>query len=245
MVRLIELYSRVQEFYTFDKDELVGIGVAILISAFVFTFRDWGSEQFNIGIGLVNLLILIGIAAISFFFRVTCQKIYGLSQGQSVRFKVWWPGLFIMILLAFISAGRIPVLFLGASSSAFMVKQRLGEYRYGFSYLLHGIAAFWGVLGNLILALLFSLAAYFWSYNYVLSKAINFNLIFALCALLPLPQLEGLSIYFGNRYVYIISIVTTLAVSLLLLSRTKIGLLMTLILGIVAAVFFLLISSDL
>ena len=244
MVSFTELASRLKEFYNFDRDELVGIITVIFISAFIFSFRDWGDEQFNLVFGLTNFLILTLIASLSLLFRISCQKIYGLSQGQSVRFKIWWLGLFISLIIAFISAGKIPLILAGASASAFMVKQRLGEYRYGFNYWINGIASFWGILGNLILALIFSIAAYFWSYNYILTKAIYFNLIMAFSALIPLPQLDGLNIYFGNRFLYLVAVFTTLIISILLLSRTKIGLVLAIFFGSIAGIIYILIGSE-
>ena len=81
MVSFTELASRLKEFYNFDRDELVGIITVIFISAFIFSFRDWGDEQFNLVFGLTNFLILTLIASLSLLFRISCQKIYGLSQG--------------------------------------------------------------------------------------------------------------------------------------------------------------------
>ncbi|MBU0457736.1 MAG: hypothetical protein KKD75_06345 [Nanoarchaeota archaeon] len=244
MVSFDELKARVKEFLRFSKQEFVGLLVAIVVTGFIFSFRDWGDESFSLVIGLTNLLLVFIIAAISFFFRLSCQKVYALSQGYKAEFKVWWVGLIIALVIALISAGRIPLVIIGSVIASFMIKQRLGEYRYGFSHSQNGVIAFWGILGNMILALIFATGLFIFPQSYFFSKGLLLNLIMGFCSLLPLPQLDGLKIFFGSRTWYFIGIGTVLLAAILLLSRTKVGLIIAIFIGATSGIIAILIGSE-
>lgn len=244
MVNYKELIVRVKNHLRFNKHELSGILVAILATAFIFSFRDWGAETFNLYEGLTNLAAVLVIAAITVFFRLSCQKIYGLSEGYKAEFKVWWTGIIITLVVAFISLGKLPLLLAGTMVSSFMVKLRLGEFRYGFSYLTNGVIAFWGILGNLILALMFAIGLYFFPESYFFAKGLIINVIMAWCSILPLPQLDGLSIYFASRGLYYITALVVLLASVLLLTQTTAGLIIAIVLGLAGTLIYVLISSE-
>lgn len=239
-----ELIVRIQDFFQFSRQEVQGIIAAVFIAAFIFSFRDWGAEEFDLVIGLRNFLTVLIIAAVSIIFRISCQKIYGLSQGFKAEFKIWWTGLIISLVLAFVSFGWITVILVGSMFTKFMVKQRLGEFRYGFSYNQNAVLAFWGVLGNLIVALAMAIGLYYSPSSYFFSKGLFLNIIMAFCSLLPLPQLDGLSIFFGSRFLYYVSIALVFITGGLLLSRTRAGLIIMIIVGALTGIFYLLISSE-
>ncbi len=239
-----ELFSRIRDFLRYNPHELSGVAVAILITGFIFSFRDWGGEQFEALAGLRNLFLVFIIAALSIIFRLTCQKIYALNEGYKAEFKPWWMGLGISLVLSFISNGRLPLVLFGMMSVAFMVRQRLGEFRHAFSYWHNAIIAYWGVLGNLIMAILFSIGSYFAPESYFFSKGITVNLIMAAGSLLPLPQLDGLTIFFGSRKVYVLGILLVLLAAVLLLTKTGAGLLLAIIFALLYAGVYILIGSE-
>ncbi len=244
MVSSQELQARIREFFRFDKAEISGLVVAVLVTAFIFSFRDWGAEVFDLYAGLGNLLAAILVVAISFVFRLSCQKIYGLVEGHKSDFRVWWLGILIALVVAFLSAGKIPLVMIGAMVPAFMIRQRLGEFRYGFSYWANGMIGFWGVLGNMILAILFSIGLYFFPGSFFFTKGLHLNLIMGFLALLPLPQLDGLNIFFSSRTLYIVGILMVLLAAVLLLSKTAIGLVAAIIVAVIVSITYVLISSE-
>ena len=246
MVYYKELFSRIKDFLRYNPHELTGIAVAVLITGFIFSFRDWGADpnQLDAVIGLRNLFLVFIIAGISFFFRTACQKIYALNEGYKAEFKPWWLGMGISLVLALITQGYFPTILIGAMSVAFMVRQRLGEFRHAFSYWHNAIIAYWGILGNLILALLFSIGAYFMPGNYFFSKGVILNLIMAACSLLPVPQLDGITIFFGSRKLYVAGLLLLILAAVLLLTKTGPGLLVALIFGLLYALVYILIGSE-
>ena len=244
MVSKQELWARIKEFLRFSQQETRGLLLAIILTGFIFSFRDWGTEKFNLTLGLQHLFIAVAVVAVSILLRIACQKIYALSQGYNAEFKVWWTGLLIMLILAFISLGRLPVILVGTVVSSLMVKQRLGEFRYGFSYKDNAIIAGWGVYGNLIAALFFALGLHAFPQSYFFGKGVVLNLVMAFFSLLPLPQLDGLQIYFGSRMMYYLGIGLVLLAGVLLLSKTTIGLITAVVIGSIIALFFILIGSE-
>jgi hypothetical protein len=66
----------------------------------------------------------------------------------------------------------------------------------------------------------------------------------AFCSLIPLPQLDGLSIFFGSRSMYVVGWVIALLGAILLLSRTKIGLILAITIGSIMGIFYILIGSE-
>ena len=244
MVSFKENVSRVKEFFRFSQQEIIGLTVAILVVGFIFSFRDWGEEQFNLISGLKNFIIVTLIALISFVFRISCQKIYGLTEGQKTEFKVWWAGLAASVVIIFISLGRIPLVLAGGAVSTLMIKQRLGEFRYGFSNKVMGVIAFFGIAGNLIMAILFALGLHFYPGNYFFDKGLILNLIMAFTALLPFPQQDGLSLFFGARNLFFITIGAVILTGVLLLTKTTIGLILAIVIASLIGIFYILIGSE-
>ncbi len=239
-----ELIARVKAHYTFEKQELAGIFVSVFLAGFIFSFRNWGGEQFDAMQGLVNLILMIFVAAISIWFRLTAQKIYGLSQGHQATFKVWWVGLALSAILCFMTLGKFPLLLMGGMVTAFMVKLRLGEFRYGFSYWVNGMIGMWGVFASLLLGLIFATFSYLSPSSYFFSQGVLFNIIVAWCTLIPLPQMDGFNIFFGSRYVYFAAIIAVAIATVLLMIQLGWALVLAWIITLIWAIVYYLISSE-
>ncbi len=244
MVYYKELFSRVKDFLRYTSHELVGIGAGILIAGFIFSFRDWGTDQFDALVGLQHLFLVFIIAALSLFFRTACQKIYALDEGYKAEFNPWWMGMGVSLVLGFLTFGYVPLILVGNMTNAFMVRQRLGEFRHAFSYWHNAMIAYWGMLGNLIMAILFSIGAYFVPGSYFCNKGITLNLIMAACSLLPLPQLDGLAIFWGSRKIYVLGILLVVLAAVLLLTKTGAGLLFAIIFALIYAGVYIVIGSE-
>ncbi len=238
-----ELLSRLKDFFTFTSQERNSLALAVLVMAFIFSFRDWGEEVFSLSTGLRHFFLMLLVVAIGIFFRLSCQKIYALSNGYQAEFKVWWMGIAISLVLAFLTLGKVPSVILGGITSTFMTRQRLGEFRYGHSYWQSGIISLWAVYSSLILAILFAVGKFALPESYFFSKGVFFNLIMAFCAVLPLPQLEGLQVFFAARWMLGFAFILIALASVLLLTNTLVGLVIAITGGAVIGIFYLLISS--
>ncbi len=244
MVSKKEMRERVTQFLTFSREEIVWLCVCALVSGFIFSFRDWGGTIFSVSIGLVHFFLLTLVAFLSFLFRFGLQKHKALSYGYLAEYKVWWVGLVIMLLTAFITMGKLPVVLIGCVSVIFMSRSRLGEFRYGFSYGQNAQIALAGVMGNLILTFLFGVLLYLFPGSYLFEKGMWLNISMAFFALLPLVQLDGLSVFFGDRAQYVGSIFVVIVVSLLVATQSKAGLIFVGVVGAVLGVFGALTQSN-
>ena len=236
MVRGEELRARINDYFSFEKKELSVLISAVFLTAFMFSFRDWGGESFQFWQGFGNLIVVSIIVAVSFFVRFSWQKIYALKEGYVAQFKGWWAGILIALVLTLITNGRAPLVLIGAVVSSFMVRQRLGEFRYGHSYLDNAKISFHGVVANLVLAVIFAIGLYFSPDSYFFSKGLLLNWIMALCAAFPLPQLDGLNIYFGSRPLYFTTLALVAVFGILLLTQTQIGLVLAVFITAIAVI---------
>jgi len=132
----------------------------------------------------------------------------------------------------------------GAATVSFMVRHRLGQFRYGYSMEEQAIIGLWGVLGSLIMALLFRIFDFFIPGTLFFEKGLMISLVFAICSVLPIPKLEGLNIFFGARGMYYLAIVVVVISVLLLLFGGGLGLLLGIIIGLVAGGVALAYSSE-
>lgn len=244
MVNFPELQARIKDYFRFNKKEVVGLAFAMVITALIFSFRDWGEEQFNLLVGLKNLFLVLILVVFSFIFRFSCQKIHALKEGYTAEFKIWWAGLLIALVIAVISNGKIPLVLVGVVATSLMVRQRLGEFRYGYSHFQNALISLWGILGNLLAAIVFAVGLYFFPENFFFGKGLELNLIMAFCSLLPVPYLEGLQIYFGSYKLYLVTILIVFLVAALLVTQTTAGLIIAIVAASLSGIFFILKSSE-
>lgn len=236
MVRGEELRARIKDYFTFEKQELAFLIPTIFLTAFMFSFRDWGDTNFQFWEGIGNLMVMSIIVAISFFARFSWQKIYALKEGYLAQFKGWWTGILIALLLTIVTVGRVPLVLVGGVVSSLMTRHRLGEFRYGHSYLDNAKISFQGIIANLFLALLFAIGLYFSPDSYFFGKGLVLNWVMALCAAFPLPQLDGLNIYFGSRPYYYVTLALVAIFGILLLTQTQIGLILAIFVTAIAII---------
>jgi len=240
MVSLRELGDRMRLDFRFSRQELQGLILAVLFTGFIFSFRNWGGTTFNVISGLKNLSFTIIAAAIVFLFHIAFQKIYALSIGHKIEFRAWMAGLLIGVVLAFMSAGYLTLVLAGGISLSFIVRQRVGEFRYGHNIEEQGITSFYGVYGCMVAAMIFRIFTYYFPKVLFFEKGILISLIFAICLVLPLPRMAGLSIFFGSRILYATTVLMVIVGSLLLLLGGGIGLVLAIVLTLIINGYILL-----
>lgn len=244
MVRFKDNLARLKNHFRFNQAELSGLAMAVLVVSLILSLGDWGAEKFTPMVWLKAFILSLIIVSISILFRTSCQKLYALSQGYRADFKVWWLGLGISLVLTLLARAKFPIVLIGTVAAVFMVRQRLGEFRYGFSYWNNAIIALWGILGSLIIAAVFAWLEFFFPENIFFSKGIIFNLAYSVFALLPFPQLEGLNIFFGARFLYVVALLAVLIAGALLLVGTWWSLMIGTIGGIIVGAVYVLIGSE-
>lgn len=207
---MVDLIDRIKRYFNFDKEEVKSIIISSLIFGFIFSFRDWGAgATFDAMYGLRSLITAILIVIISILVHVSAQKITGLQIGGEVRFRIWWYGIIIALILTFISNGRLWWLIIpGGVTMKIIPEFRLGKFRYGLDYLKMGIIAFAGPLANIVLGSIFKNIELYLPFTIMSSVLVNkiflFSLAYAVVSSLPIPPLDGQYMFYGSRLWYVL-----------------------------------------
>lgn len=221
-----ELRSRISHYFIFTRRELRDLLIVVLVIGFTFSFCDWGpsgsctTQDFNFFVGLGNLILLLIIAGLSVGVHESAHRILALSIGMKSEFRIWWGGLISSIIIVFATSSFLPrpisLILPGGVVNAIIVRQRLGEFRYGTKYWDNGIIALYGPLANLALAALAKLMLSFAPQSWFLQKLVFVNVIFAICTMLPFPQLDGISVLFAGRLLYVITFFAITGIGILM-----------------------------
>lgn len=234
-----EWASRIRTFFRFSREESISLMLAILIAGFLFSIRFPG-EVFTVQSWFYYFTLSVIIAAISIIVKVSSQKIQALKHGYYAEFHVLWVALGASFILGILTRGYLPLLFLGIISTSFMVRQRLGEFRYGYSFEDNARLVLNGVITCLTLATLFALGSFLFPSNYFFETGIIFNLVLAVCTIIPIPKLDGMTLLFGSRFLFFVGLGAIILYSVLLLSSTKIGLVLAISIGVINKIINLL-----
>ncbi len=239
MIMNEEWAARIKEFFRFSREELISISAATVVGGFLFSLRFPG-DTFTIQSWLYYFILALIIAGISIFAKVSSQKTQALKHGYYAEFHVVWAALIASLLIGLFSRGYLPLLFLGVVTTSFMVRQRLGEFRYGYSFEDNAKLISDGIITCLTLATIFAIGAFIFPGSFFFETGILFNLVFAACTLIPIPKLDGVTLLFGSKFLFMVDIAGVVLYSILLLSGTKIGLVLAIVIGIINKIINLL-----
>ncbi len=198
-----DLSYTIRQHFSFTPEELRAIVIGIIISAFMFSFNDWGTTAFNVTEGLRNLFDAMLIVTLAFLVHHSAQRIVALGVGFKVEYRIWMYGIIIGLALTIVSRGTLWLLLPGGIIVYHMAGHRIGSFRYGLNYWPMGMIGMIGPLANVALAMLFELLLLLAPVNILIQKAIVFNLWFALFTFLPIPPLDGSHLFWASRLVYI------------------------------------------
>ena len=99
------------------------------------------------------------------------QRIYALHYGLEAKYRIWWYGVLVAVLITFLTKGYIVLAIPGGMVFVIIAGYRLGEFRYGLNYFALGTIAMMGPIANMLLALFFKFMLYFSPANPLIQKA--------------------------------------------------------------------------
>ncbi len=224
MREIVDLKDKIKRYYGFTPLEARSLAIAVLVTAFVFSFKEWGyGSAFDFKIGFFNYFNAILIVALSFLVHISMQRIWALGTGFRLEWKMWSFGLLFALIMAFLTNGAIWWLVLpGGIILHHMAGHRLGWFRYDINYWALGLTTATGVIASVVLVIIFKALSVFVS-NSLIDKLIIFNIAYALCSLLPIPPLDGSRIFYGSRMFYVFLTSFTVIISLLIFSNISVG----------------------
>jgi len=216
MGALVDMWGKVKRYYKFTPAELRGFIISILVLSFIISFKEWGKERFSLTMGLFNWFNAALIVTLVFIVYNFAHRISGWSLGYNAEYKMWLTGLFIGLVFAFVSRGRIWVLLPGGILIHHLAGHRLGHFRYEINYFQHGMVAVAGTISLITMAALFKVVNANLNIS-LLNKLILFCVVLAIYDILPIPPLAGSRLYFGSRMVYAFMFCTIIVAGILLL----------------------------
>lgn len=210
MVGYAELKYRIRDFFRFSPRELRDLFIAMAVITFAFAYDD-GSETFSLSYWLFNYVKIFLMVALAFFVHESAHKIMGLSLGIRTEYKLWTMGVYITLLCTFLFQGKVSIIIPGGVMFYHMAIQRLGHFRYGLNLLSCGIIGAMGPIANLVMATFWETLAINGIMPDLFHQMTFINLYYAVFSMLPLPNLDGISLFFASRmnYVFFFSILVS------------------------------------
>ncbi|MAH33365.1 hypothetical protein CL615_03155 [archaeon] len=216
MGEIVDLLDKLKRYFKFTPLELRGLSIAILVMAFIISFREWGSgSNFNFTIGLFNFFNAVLIVALSVLVHISIQRIWALATGYRLEWRMWGFGLVFGVIIAFLTNGLFWLILPGGIMVHHLAGHRLGWVRYGINYWALGLIALGGPLASISLAILFKAVSGV-VFNALIQKVIIFNIAYAVFSLIPIPPLDGSRTLYGSRMLYAFSTAGIVAAAILI-----------------------------
>lgn len=238
--------DKINRYFKFGAEEAKGLIISILVVAFIVSFRKWGpGAEFNLMLGLKNLFISILLVALIVLINQAGHRIIGLGFGYRVEYKMWWYGLLIGLLLAFVSRGYIWFLAPGGIFIHMMPGHRLGKFRYGPNTNLFGHTALAGPIAGILFGTsLKAIDVWFHLNSAAIQQIFLIGLIYGAYQLLPIPPLAGSRIFFASRLVYVFVASSIIAYAILFVWLNIYSFILALFIGFICwLVFYITVES--
>jgi hypothetical protein len=90
-----------------DKSERNLLILTILVLGFCFSFRDWGIERFDFGVGLMNFILTTILVAFSVLVHLYSQKRKAKKHNAKITFHTWTSLLATAVVITILTNGYI------------------------------------------------------------------------------------------------------------------------------------------
>ena len=207
MVEWAEFRYRMRDFFRFSRRELRDLLIAMLVVAFAFAYDD-KQDAFVFSYWIMNYLKILFMVFLAFVVHESAHKMFGLALGIRTEYKLWTLGIYITLACTFLFQGKFYIILPGGVAFFHMAVQRLGHFRYGLNLLSSGLIGAMGPLANLVMATFWETLALNGIFPDFMHQMTFINLYYAVFSMLPLPNLDGISLFFASRlnYVFFFSI---------------------------------------
>lgn len=199
----MELADRIKRYFGFNAGEIRALLITIFVYGLIVSF-SFDLPEGNIKGWFYFLIPSFLIVALALIVHVAAVRIDSLRRGYKAEYQMYFYALVFALIASIISRGRLFILIPGVIIFHVLEGLRLGKFRYGINWIEIRWSVFLGPLANVLLALFFRVLSNLGHFagNPLLEKVVLVNLSFAFFSMLPLPDFEGLYIYYSSALVY-------------------------------------------
>ena len=240
----MDFAHNIRKYFPFNGAEIRGLLITILVIAFVLSFKHWGTEIFDIVEGLFNLFSTILIVTLGILAHVSLQRIYAYKLGYVARYENFLYGTLAGLILCFASNGNLYFLSPGHVRLTHMPRLRMGEFRYGMNMYEYAKIAASGPLVNIVLAIFFK--AFMFLGNPLIERAMFINILLALFSMVPLPNTDGLDMFYGTRLLYfcVLGFFVGVSLALFLLQGVWLAIVLGLVVALIVTIVAFFVSEE-
>ncbi|MBT3464053.1 hypothetical protein HN451_03630 [archaeon] len=177
-----------------SKEEIKQVAITVFMIAFVWSFDDWGGEKFSLFTGLFNFASSALFALICILFNQIGQRFVSVYYGYDPVYEYGMMGLMLAIVITFASRGLLIFFLPGGINVRHLTASRLGEFRYYTNDWEWAKVGFMGPFMNMVLAIALSP----FKSNPFVSQLMFMSILFAIFAIIPLPQNLGLYLFYPH-----------------------------------------------
>ena len=212
----MDIFHNLRQYFSFSKKEARDLAITALALGFIFSFRSWGQEVFDIKTGLFSWFNAFLICVLAVLVHILAQKIFALYRGYLVEYKFWAIGIGLGLLFAFLTNGLLYVAIPGIISVSLIEHFRLGKRWQGKLKKDEAMISFTGPFANILLAIVFQGLLNLGLENPLIVQAVLVNKWVAIFSILPIPYLDGFKIFYYSRVWGLFSIIAILSLSVFL-----------------------------
>lgn len=199
----------------FDDREVTTFLVISVLSGFILSFRKWGTDSFDAGVGLSNLALFSFIFFVLFFIFIYTQKVFAFLVGTQAKLVVWRYGPPLGVLVTMLSYGFVPFVFLGGVELKEIPRLRLGKFRHQFTITNLAVVGVSGPLVLILLSLLVFFPLFLFSGSYFWFEFVKISSLILVMSALPFPSLNGINLLLKSRSLWLAFFVYAVCIYLL------------------------------
>lgn len=184
--------------------EIGEILLAIVFLAIAFNFKE--GNVFFPCLLMLSIIILVNVIIkkiVAYTYEMEIRnKIWSIKQlGVKKRFQKPLPMIAFPLLVSFLTLGYfqwMPILSFNVETTPEKVSRRHGAYRFSEVTEHHvALVVFWAIFANVILSIL--------SYLLGFETLAKYSIYYALWSCIPLSDLDGSKLFFGNKILWIVT----------------------------------------
>lgn len=229
-----ELKDRIKKYFAFNQGELKALLTTILIYGLIISF-SFDLPELKLLTWFSYLLPSLLISALVILVHVSVLKIMSLRIGYRIEYRMNFYVMAAALILSIISRGQLFFIVPGIVIFHMLEGLRIGKFRYGVNWIEVRWPIFLAAIANIIVALVFRVLSGvgMFASNPLIETLILANLSVAFFSMLPLPNFEGLYIFFSSALVYAFtfSIIIGACVAIMLHLNFWLTLLIPLVIG--------------